>query len=163
MGKCKTCNFFPATYISGQCVNCEHPVRETPKKKTTETTMSTQKCTICNGARRIPWPAAGMLQDCDCVRAERGEPQVTGLLAPKTWDLPTGWSWINEPAKYGWFARNMSDYGEIWEIDAGTGVTMTSGGTRETPDNLAAIRRLVMARNKEPGAIRARGTGPRSP
>lgn len=74
-------------------------------------------CERCSGTHRIPWPEAGMMQDCDCVRLGapvRATP-VFDASAPcidvDGWPLPDGLEWSAFHASAGpawgrWFIHN---------------------------------------------------------
>lgn len=108
-----------------------------------------------------------MLQDCDCVRRERGAPTVLGPIPPPglklttdgQWALIDGWVWVNNQVE-GWYATRRCSLCfpyAIW-LHSTSRVLITDAPS-DTP-GLDFMKAQVIARNAStPGP----GTGPRSP
>ena len=114
--------------------------------------MADKNCPQCDGSGRIPWPEAGMLQDCPCVRAAR-DPAPAPAPAPEDWTLPAPWVWHYDRGYYQHWAATATGTGVVYQQPGGW---LNEWGTPAP----AAVLALVRARN---AATPGPGIGPRSP
>lgn len=113
--------------------------------------MADRNCPICRGAGRIPWPEAGMLQDCDCVRAERAAPAAAPVEA-----LPDGWTWdYIDTHKH--VARHPETMALVWITPGSTVAAFFGPQLHFSDEEKERVKRAVVARNTRAGFAHSLG------